>query len=250
MATSASDAPLAPSGDQLLVTHTEVQRLLDVGESLTFGRGAELDIDSNPFLHRELGRFVHQDRTWWVENVGSKLLLSTLCPRSRLSSTVPPGRRLALVTRMTVIRFSAGSANYELSAEMSQDLARSRPAMVTGTDTATGEVIDLNDEHRMLLCALAESRLQDPSGTSALPSNQLVALRLGWSITKVNRKIDWLCAQYTRCGVKGLHGGRGAEDSERRASDRRRRLVDHVVATGTVTADDLTLLDPSPTSPG
>jgi hypothetical protein len=250
MATSAGEAPLAPTGDQLLVTHIDAHHLLNVGDSLTFGRGAELDIDSNPFLHRELGRFVHQDRTWWMENVGSKLLLSVLCPRSRFSSTVPPGRRVALVTRTTVVRFSAGSANYELVAELSHDLARSRPAMVTGTDTATGEVIQLNDEHRMLLCALAESRLQDPTGTTALPSNQVVAKRLGWSVTKVNRKIDWLCSQYTRSGVKGLHGGGSSDSSDRRANDRRRRLVDHVVATGTVTADDLVMLDRSATAPG
>jgi hypothetical protein len=250
MAASAGEGPLAPSGDQLLVTYMDTERLLDPDDSLTFGRGAELDIDSNPYLHRGLGRFVRQDGTWWLENVGSKLLLTTLCPRSRLSSSVPPGRKLALVTRTTMVRFSAGSANYELAAEMSHDMARSGTATVAGTDTATGEVIHLNDEHRRLLCALAELRLRDPTGTSALPSNQVVARRLGWSLTKVNRKIDWLCAQYTRSGVKGLHGGRAPESSGRRASDRRRRLVDHVVATGAVTADDLALLDPSTIAQG
>jgi hypothetical protein len=59
-------------------------------------------------------------------------------------------------------------------------------------------------------------------------------------MSKYNRKLDHLCQKLDRAGVPGLYGAEGAQ-----ASDRRRALVDHAVAVGLVTVDDLTLLDVS-----
>jgi hypothetical protein len=64
-----------------------------------------------------------------------------------------------------------------------------------------------------------------------------VAVRLGWPLTKFNRKLDYLCLRLTKAGVRGLQGGRGAE-----ATNRRWRLVEHAVAARLVNLDDL----PSP----
>ena len=53
-------------------------------------------------------------------------------------------------------------------------------------------------------------------------------------MTKFNRKLDGLCAKYSKAGVAGLHGS-----SDRLAKDRRTRLAEHVVEAGIVTLDDL-----------
>ena len=77
--------------------------------------------------------------------------------------------------------------------------------------------------------------LRDPAaGPEALPTNRQVAHRLGWPITKFNRKLDYLCQRLTKDGVPGLQGGRGTE-----ATNRRWRLVEHAVNARLVTPGDL-----------
>src|SRR5918999_509016 len=66
--------------------------------------------------------------------------------------------------------------------------------------------IMLTDEQRLLLLALAEGTLRDPHNNDELPTNRAVARRLGWSITKFNRKLDNLCNRFTKLGVGGLRG--------------------------------------------
>ena len=53
-------------------------------------------------------------------------------------------------------------------------------------------------------------------------------------MTKFNRKLDNLCARFDRLGVPGLKG-----DVAGLASNRRERLVDHVITTGIIRPDDL-----------
>ena len=71
-----------------------------------------------------------------------------------------------------------------------------------------------------------------------LPSSAEAAERLGWTITKFNRKLDNVCQKLQRLGVRGLHGG-----PDRLASNRRTRLIEYAVATRLVTRADLALLD-------
>jgi hypothetical protein len=86
-----------------------------------------------------------------------------------------------------------------------------------------------------MLALFAEPRLRDPGRTDpALPTNLDVAHRLGWSLKKLDRKLDYLCSRLSDAGVRGLRGSRGGE-----AHDRRRLLVDHVVNVGLITANDL-----------
>ena len=73
---------------------------------------------------------------------------------------------------------------------------------------------------------------------SELPSSAKAAERLGWTITRFNRKLDNVCDKLDRIGVKGLRGGPGAL-----ATNRRARLVEYAVASRLVTGDDLPLLD-------
>jgi len=64
------------------------------------------------------------------------------------------------------------------------------------------------------------------------------ARRLGWSLSKFNRKLDHLCLKLSKVGVDGLHGEDGLQ-----ATGRRRRLVDHALEVELVSVDDLALLD-------
>lgn len=109
-------------------------------------------------------------------------------------------------------------------------------ADVAGETTLRGVL--LNQEQRLLLVALAESRLRsDGLRPSTLPASKEAAGRLGWTVTKFNRKLDHLCQVLTKSGVRGLHGGPGELASQRRA-----RLVQHAIASGMVTAEHLSLL--------
>jgi hypothetical protein len=73
---------------------------------------------------------------------------------------------------------------------------------------------------------------------SELPSSAAAAQRLGWSLTRFNRKLDNVCDKLDRQGVPGLRGGVAAS-----ATNRRVRLVEYAVASRLITRDDLPLLD-------
>ena len=92
-----------------------------------------------------------------------------------------------------------------------------------------------------LIVALAEPVLRgDGRASTSLPSNQDVARRLGWRLTRVNRKLDNVCQKLAAQGIRGLHGAPG-----RLASNRRARLVEYAIAVRMVSRDDLALLESS-----
>ena len=77
-----------------------------------------------------------------------------------------------------------------------------------------------------------------PGGKGQIPSSNQAAERLGWTLTKFNRKLDNVCEKLARIGVSGLVGASGQS-----ASSRRVRLVEYAVATRLITDADLVLLD-------
>jgi hypothetical protein len=209
------------------------------GQDFSFGRAGDLCIDdANLYLHRVVGVLRHRGDTWWLHNVGEWSELEILTEAGS-RHTMAPNTRLALVADCEV-RFKAGKARYMLRLIPRDPPRRSEPVRVIADAPSTNRfgIVQLNDEQRMLLAALAEHRLTNPGEDGALPPNQVVANRLGWSITKYNRKLDYLCKRLAKEGVPGLQAGRGE-----RATARRENLVDHAVATGLVTETDLDLLD-------
>jgi hypothetical protein len=91
----------------------------------------------------------------------------------------------------------------------------------------------------LLLIALAEPMLRRRMhGAVNTPSSAEAASRLGWTLTKFNRKLDNVCQKLERMGIRGLHGG-----PDRLATDRRARLVEYVLAARIVESADLDLLD-------
>ena len=73
---------------------------------------------------------------------------------------------------------------------------------------------------------------------SELPTSAQAAERIGWTLTRFNRKLDNVCDKLDRMGVQGLRGGVG-----KLASNRRARLVEYAVSSQLVTRSDLALLD-------
>ena len=94
--------------------------------------------------------------------------------------------------------------------------------------TATTSHIPVTPDQFALLVALATPVIRD----DPLPTNRQTAASLEWTVTKFNRKLDGLCAKYSKAGVAGLHGS-----SDRLAKDRRTRLAEHVVEAGIVTQE-------------
>lgn len=92
---------------------------------------------------------------------------------------------------------------------------------------------------KQLIVALAEPMLRrEGVSMNELPSSSAAAERLGWTVTKFNRKLDNVCDKLDRMGVQGLRGGPG-----KLATNRRARLVEYAVTSQVVTRADLPLLD-------
>ncbi len=141
------------------------------------------------------------------------------------------------------MQFSAGRSNYELEISVPIPFDQPRLRLVEDEgDPADGETISLANvpltlDQKLLIVALAEPTLRSGEADIETPSNRAAAHRLGWTITRFNRKLDNVCDRLTRAGVSGMRGQAGVL-----ASDRRTRLVEHAVSSGLVSPDDLALL--------
>ena len=219
-----------------------------LGEELTFGRQADLYIDDNRHLHRVLGRFWSRGDAWWLTNEGRSITIQIADADSRSSVTLAPGSEIALSFPNSILRFRAGVTDYEVvvavpdrGAGEGDDEDDPLDADADALETiALGDLL-LTDEQRLLLLALGEGALLDPHDADELPTNRAVARRLGWSITKFNRKLDNLCNRFTKLGVGGLRGS-----IDQLATDRRRRLVEHAIESGLITRSQLSLLPAEP----
>jgi len=212
---------------------------VEPGMGLTFGREADLYVDTNPYLHRRVGAFRQRAGGWWLSNIGSSIAIKVCDQSSPSRLTVAPGSSAPLPFQDAVVRFQAGSNVYNLRVSMPDSDLFSTDDPYAGPRMAPPERVPLNDEQRLLLVSLAELRLRDVGApNSAIPSNRSAARRLRWSKTKFNRKLDNLCTKFERLGVGGLKG-----DSSDLASNRRELLVDHVLTVGLIGQSDLELLE-------
>lgn len=230
--------------NELIIDFAGDERVLQPGQELTFGRAGDLEIDENRYLHRILGRFSCVNGVWWLANLGSSIPLTVSDTAGPSFSRIAPGTSLALSFESALVVFEAGGRNYELAIDLADGGPRADsfddvdPETWSGEVTTTASSLPMSAEQRLLLVALAEAQLRDPSAALELPTNRQISARLGWTITKYNRKLDGLCTKFAAAGVSGLRGS-----SDALARDRRLRLVDHAVHAGVVTVDDLALLD-------
>jgi hypothetical protein len=104
--------------------------------------------------------------------------------------------------------------------------------------------VSFTPDQKLLMVALCEGSLSSSRpGTCQIPSSAVAAARIGWTLTRFNRKLDNVCQKLADAGTRGLHGGIG-----RLASNRKSRLVEHALSTRLVTESDLVLLDRPATS--
>ena len=215
----------------------EIYRL-EPGETLEFGRSAQLTIDDNRYLHRRLGRFEHRDNLWMLCNIGRSLHLTVLDTQSQSQAVVAPGREIALTFAPALVRFGAGRTTYELIITNAGAISPVVNPSDETYDTVTFSHFPLTATQRLLVISLAEPTLRHPAAGIQVPTSREAAVRLNWTITQFNRKLDNVCAKLTKVGVAGLHG-----TSSSLATNRRQVLVEFAVESGLVTEDDLSLID-------
>jgi hypothetical protein len=210
------------------------------GQAFVIGRDGDLVLDDNPYLHRRFLQIRQADGLWWLSNTGSQLTATLSDPSGSFSGRLAPGASLPVVFDVTRVRVAAGSTAYELSLHLDRAPFSAVDADEEPVDgTLTLGRPRFTDDQLLLIVALAEPLLRDPSvGLSAIPSSAVAAERLGWTLTKFNRKLDNVCQRLSKSGVPGLHGR-----ADRLASNRRARLVEHAVAVGIVRPDHLDRLD-------
>lgn len=209
------------------------------GGSFTIGREGDLAVDDNQFLHRRFLVLHQQGDIWALSNVGSQLTATVSDEAGHMEAFLAPGAWLPLVFDTTHVTFTAGPTAYSFSVLNSDPPFATAPVSVDDAGDTTIGATHLTPDQRRLIVALAEPRLRgDGKASVVLPSSADAAARLGWTITRFNRKLDNVCQKLEKLGVRGMHGG-----PDRLASNRRSRLVEYAVATRLVTRSDLVILD-------
>ena len=216
------------------------------GDVLTLGREGDVVIDDNPFLHRRFLEISLVDRMWWVSNVGNHLTATVADASGGLNAWLAPGARMPIVFRDTVVWFSAGPTTYEFDIHYESGVFAPPATVEASSGAVTVGRVTFTPDQRLLVVALCEPALRKGQlGGSLVPPSSEAAARLGWALTRFNRKLDNVCQKLTAAGVRGLHGS-----SDRLASSRRARLVEYALASRLVTKDDLALLPPLSPQPG
>ncbi len=209
---------------------------------LTIGREGDVEIDDNPFLHRSFLQVTHEGGWWWLTNVGTTLTATVADKKGLFQAWLNPGARIPLAFERLTVWFTAGPTTYDF------DVLVDSPTFTTVDNEAlvpdqSGETtvgrVSFTPEQKLLVVALCEDFLRrSAAGAGQIPSSAAAAERLGWKVTKFNRKLDNVCQKLADAGTRGLHGGPG-----KLASNRKSRLVEHALSTRLVTEEDLVLLD-------
>ncbi|MHC3000572.1 hypothetical protein [Microbacterium sp. HJ5] len=225
--------------DELTIEFAGEAFTVEPDDVFTVGREGDLAIDDNLFLHRHFLTIENIEGLWLLSNVGSRLAATVTDSGGRVQAWLAPGARLPLVFASTAVIFSAGPTTYELTITVSEPAFRETQSFGDDDGLSTIGDVPLTHSQRVMILALAEPVLRrEGTGMSELPTSAQAAERLGWTLTRFNRKLDNVCDKLDRIGVPGLRGG-----ARSYATNRRVRLVEHAIAARLVTRDDLPLLD-------
>lgn len=211
----------------------------DAGDTLTLGREADVVIDEdNAFLHRQFLMLSQRQGLWWLNNVGSQLTATVSDGQGGLQAWLAPGGALPVVFAHTVVWFTAGSTTYEFDVFLDDSSYEPVEAVPALDGNLTIGRVQLTPDQKLLIIALCENVLRrGDRGAGHVPQSGAAAQRLGWTVTKFNRKLDNVCEKLSDVGVRGLRGG-----PTKLASSRKARLVEYAMAARIVTVDDLDLL--------
>jgi hypothetical protein len=214
---------------------------------LTIGRSGDLEIDDNPYLHRTFLVVSFDNGFWWLSNTGSTLTATVADEQGLFQAWLSPGARIPLAMKTLIVWFTAGPTTYDFEIHVASPVFQSVTSDLPeagvggpGDDAGAATVgrVSLTPDQRLLVVALCEPfLLRREAGTSQIPSSAAAAERLGWTLTRFNRKLDNVCQKLADAGTRGLHGGVG-----KLATNRKARLVEHALSTKLVSEDDLVLL--------
>ena len=171
------------------------------------GREGDLAIDDNLFLHRHFLTIENVEGLWLLSNVGA-----ALGDRHRLRR---PRAGLARARRAPAARLRGDVGDLQRGADdVRADHPRGRAdvprdaAVADDDGLSTIGDVPLTPSQRVMILALAEPVLRrEGTGMSELPTSAQAAERLGWTLTRFNRKLDNVCDKLDRIGVPGLRGG-------------------------------------------
>ena len=211
-------------------------------EVFIVGRQGDLALDDNPYLHRNFLKIMTHNDLWWLENIGSRIAATVSDPDGGMQAWLTPGATIPLVLARTIVLFTAGSTTYEFEIQLPQSAEPPDLVAAKGLESGRETVGDMTftPDQLLVILALCEPSLRRKRwGAADVPTSAQVAHRLGWPVTRVNRKLDNVCDKLSKIGVKGLRS-----DSDRMATDRRARLVEYAIAARWVTVETLSLLDP------
>ena len=212
---------------------------LEAERPFLIGREGNLSIDDNPYLHRHFLQLSEQESLWWLSNIGTQLTATVADEQGMMQAWLAPGARLPLVFGRSFVWFTAGPTTYEVEIALEQTPFLPAPARSGAVGHTTVGRTDFTPDQKLLVVALCEQvLLRNARAAATVPSSAEAASRLGWTLTKFNRKLDNVCQKLARGGVRGLHGG-----PDKLAVNRRARLVEYALATRLVDKADLELLD-------
>lgn len=209
---------------------------VDPGDTLSFGREADVIIDENEYLHRVAGEFRYESGGWTLDNLGTRIVLFLHGKGKAIPTTLPPGQQARLIDDEWCVKFQAGPTKYELVGS-SEPAASQAAENSSGVGTLVFAPIELSDNQRIAVVALSQHFLRGDLNP-VVPANKEIAQQVGSSDKAIQRKIDEVSKKLTKAGVPGLKGSQGASSPARRL-----RLVEHLVREGIVTVDNLNLLD-------
>ena len=185
--------------------------VVQADEVFSIGRDGDLSIDDNPYLHRRFLTLRNEDSLWLLRNVGNQLTATVADQHGIMQAWLAPEAQIPLIFGHTVVWFTAGPTTYEFDILLEQPsfVTRSEPVAAHGS-TTIGRVT-LTPDQKLLIVALSEPFLRRRlRGAAAVPSSADAAGRLGWALTKFNRKLDNVGEKATRSGIRGLQRQLGA----------------------------------------
>ena len=222
--------------------------------TITFGRSPYCTIKldrrrPDPSLSRITGAFRRELDRWQLENLSGRLDL--VVKLAGLRSVLEPGGwplPLPAGSRGTVAIQTTRGYDFEFAVAPDRSAVRSQPGLLEepmeGTRTSDlAAELGLNEIELVMLAALCEPRLRDPSvGPWSVPPTKVICARLDISPRKAEDIVDSLAWKF-RLVLDGLIG-----ENESRATNRRHRLADFAFRTRCVSVSDLGRLPAPPTA--
>ena len=245
-------------GQMLEITLDRAVHRLHPGDVRTFGRGgAGVDyvIGDDDRLHRRAGTITVSESGWDLRNDGRWLLLRIVSAERFGLDVLEPGNSLHVPWKRARVEVVVGASTVGFSAEFRGQNPENdpRPPSFVGDGdpgTVTPTSIERTSGAFRALVALCEPRLRQP-GTLEVATDLEIARRLNAQgdeqrrITgkTVERRLDY-CRGRLDLKLRGP-GGSSIGSEQRNA---RRHLAEVALMTGTVTVDDLEVLDATPDS--